>query len=107
MRKANVCLRPESEQDKRFLLDLFLSIKDDFAGWRDLAPNDRTRVLTQQFEIQYQQYHHNYSGAWYTIITVDGIPAWRLYVWQMPKQLRLIDISLLPYYRQHGIGSYN
>ena len=105
MHAASVTLRPETAEDIPFLRDLFLSTKDENEGWRDLDPSQRTSLLESQFEFQYKQYHSAYPGAWHTIITVDGKPAGRLYVWKTHEQLRIIDISLLPEYRQHGIGS--
>lgn len=105
MHAAKVNLRPESAGDVPFLRELFLSTKEDQAGWRDLLPADRNELLASQFEYQYRHYHSAYPGAWYTIIVVDDKPAGRFYVWKTPEQLRIIDLSLLPEYRQHGIGS--
>lgn len=36
---------------------------------------------------------------------VDGRPAGRLYVARWPAEIRIVDISLLPEHRGHGIGT--
>jgi ribosomal protein S18 acetylase RimI-like enzyme len=38
------------------------------------------------------------------VIERDGVPAGRLYLHYQPKDLRIVDIALMPEYRRHGIG---
>ncbi len=102
---ANVCLRPEIPEDADFLEDLFVANKDDAPGWRELLPAERTRLLKEQSALQRLHYRKFYPQAWFTIIEVEGKPAGRLCVNQSPKEMRVVDISILPEYRQHGIGS--
>ena len=104
-REATVSLRPEVPEDRDFLLDLYLSTRDDEAGYRDLDPGERTQWLAQQFDWQHRQYREAFPGAWFTIVLVDEKPAGRLYVVQLPSAFHVVDISLLPEYRGHGIGS--
>ncbi|MEX0331517.1 MAG: GNAT family N-acetyltransferase [Puniceicoccaceae bacterium] len=101
---ANVTLRPETEEDKSFLLELFISTREQAFGFGDLSPTDRTPLLREQFELQHGQYKL-YPHAWFTIIIVANQPAGRLYVSQSPKEMRVIDLSLLPAYQNKGIGS--
>ena len=102
---ANVRLRPETSTDAPFILDLFISTRDDLLGWRDLPPAQRTELLKSQSAYQQTHYQAVYPNAWFTIVEVDEKPAGRLYVNQSSQELRIIEISLLPEYRQHGIGT--
>ncbi len=102
---ATVSLRPEAPEDRAFLLDLYLSTRDGEAGFRDLPPAERTAWLTRQFEWQSHHYRQAYPHGWFTIVMVDDRPAGRLYVARMADCLRVIDISLLPEFRGHGIGT--
>ncbi|MCW1886298.1 GNAT family N-acetyltransferase [Luteolibacter flavescens] len=104
-RLATVSLRPEVPEDRDFLVDLYLSTRDDEAGFRDLPPAERTRWLVQQYEWQTLSYRQTYPHAWFTIVMVEGRPAGRLYVARMTDCLRVMDISLLPEFRGHGIGT--
>jgi len=102
---ANVSLRPEMSEDVPFLEELFIANKDDAEGWRQLLPAERTRLLKEQSALQRIHYRKFYPQAWFTIIEVEGKPAGRLCVNQSRQEMRVVDISILPEYCQHGIGS--
>jgi len=102
---ATVALRPETPEDRPFLLELYLSTRDDEAGFRDLDPAERTALLIQQFSWQHEQYLAIDPHGWFTIVTVGDRPAGRLYLARRPDAFRVIDLSLLPEYRGHGIGT--
>lgn len=104
-RQATVTLRPETPDDLPFLRDLYLSVRDDEPGFRELIPTERTKLLDQQFNWQREQYLAAFPHAWFTIVMVDEQPAGRLYLAQQSDSFRVVDISLLPDYRSHGIGT--
>lgn len=104
-RQATVALRPETPGDRTFLLELYWATRENEPGFRDLAPVERTQLLAHQFEMQHRQYRAAFPQGWFTIVTVDDRPAGRLYVAQRSGELRVIDISLLPQFRGHGIGT--
>jgi ribosomal protein S18 acetylase RimI-like enzyme len=58
-----------------------------------------------QFEAQHRHYHENYTDTSYDVILVDGRPAGRLYVARWERELRIVDIALLPSQRGRGVGS--
>ena len=102
---GDVALRPEGPQDVTLLRELYASTRAaEMAAW----PWDDARknaFLRMQFEAQKQHYHRAYPEAAFQIIVVDGRPAGRLYVQHRDDEVLLIDISLLPAYRDRGIGS--
>lgn len=102
---ADVTLRPETPGDRSFLLDLYLSTRDDEAGFRDLDPKQRSTLLARQFAWQHEQYHAANPHGWFTIVTVNDAPAGRLYLVRRPDCFHVLDLSLLPQYRGHGIGT--
>jgi ribosomal protein S18 acetylase RimI-like enzyme len=57
-----------------------------------------------QFEAQHRHYHENYTATTYEVVLVDGEPAGRLYVARWERELRIVDIALLPEFRGRGIG---
>ncbi len=98
-------LRPETASDADFLLTLYLSFR-----WPELAETNwpdagKRAFLVSQFQTQKQQYALTYSGLERLIIEAAATPVGRLYVLSTGKELRVVDISLLPAWRNHGIGS--
>lgn len=58
-----------------------------------------------QFAAQHDYYHEHYADAAFQLILCDGQPAGRLYVARWPAEIRIIDIALLPPFRNRGIGA--
>jgi ribosomal protein S18 acetylase RimI-like enzyme len=58
-----------------------------------------------QFAAQYQQYRTMYPEARFDVILLDDRPIGRLYVARREDEILLIDIALLPEYRNAGIGT--
>lgn len=98
-------LRPALPDDLPFLAAVYASTRiEELAptGWPDEA---KTAFLQQQFSAQHDHYHTHYPGADFLIIERDGQPIGRLYVARWPRELRLMDIALLPQYRNRGLGT--
>src|SRR5262249_15123218 len=83
-----------------------------YAGTRleELAPlgwsaDQQAAFLAQQSDAQHQYYQANYAGADFQVILLDGRAVGRLYVARWEDEIRIIDIALLPEYRNAGIGS--
>jgi ribosomal protein S18 acetylase RimI-like enzyme len=100
-----VSLRHTTAADRAFLYAVYASTRID-----ELAPLqwDEATVqtfLTMQFNAQDQHYRTSYDTPQFLIVVVDGQPAGRLYVARWPKELLLMEIALLPAYRNAGIGT--
>jgi len=102
---TGISQRPQQGEDGAFVLELYLSTRwHEFAqiGW----PEDAIRgLLVSQSQIQTLQYQSNYPGLERWIILFESDPVGRLYLWQDATELRIVDISLLPQWRNRGIGS--
>jgi ribosomal protein S18 acetylase RimI-like enzyme len=64
-----------------------------------------TEFLTMQFRAQHTYYHEHFSKASFQIILLEGQPIGRLYRELRVNDLHIIDIALLPEYRNQGIGT--
>ena len=105
MTTATLMLRPIRPEDQPFLYEVYASTRlEELAplGWN---ADQQAAFLTQQFNAQHQYYQANYVGADFQIILVNDQPAGRIYVDRRIDEIRLIDIALLPEYRNAGIGS--
>lgn len=72
----------------------------------DWTAEQREGFLRQQFEAQHAWYQQNYAGAAFDVVLAPGgQPAGRLYVARWPREIRLIDVALLPEFRRQGLGS--
>ncbi len=100
-----ITLRPITPQDDEFLYRLYASTREEElaqVGWTEAQ---KSAFLRMQFDAQTKQYTGNYPGAQLQIILCDGAPAGRLYVARWEKEIRIMDIALLPAYRGRGLGT--
>jgi len=97
-------LQPFSPEHQDFLFRLYASTRQaEIApfGW-DRAQQDA--FLRMQFSAQQRWYEMAYEGADHRIIMMDGEPAGRILVHRGSRAHTLVDIALLPEYRNRGIG---
>lgn len=68
------------------------------------TPEQKTEFLGSQFEAQDFHYRKYYEGAEYLVIELDTRPIGRIYLHRTSAEIRIMDIALLPEYRNQGIG---
>ena len=100
----SICLRPESAADKTFLLYLYISTRDKEMAQTGWSRTEISTFLTQQFEAQYLSYRQYFPDATYQVIEYQGEAIGRLYLQRGEDEYRLIDVSLLPEFRNQGLG---
>ena len=94
-----------TDADENFLAEVYYSTRvDEFAplGWDEaqLRP-----FLVMQYNVQKQGYRHQFPDAENLIICLEQEKIGRLIVNQSTSELRLVDISLLPQFRNLGVGT--
>ena len=100
-----IALRSIAPEDDAFLARVYASSRADelaITGWTEQLKADFCR---SQFDAQSAYYVANYPGASFQIIERDGWPVGRLYVDRWEKEIRIVDITLLPEFRASGIGT--
>jgi ribosomal protein S18 acetylase RimI-like enzyme len=101
---VHLTLRPVLESDDGHLRRVYASTREEelaLVGWDH---GERDAFLRQQFAAQ-DAHYRTYANASLDVIEVDGQAAGRLYVARGPDEIRIIDIALLPLYRNRGIGT--
>jgi ribosomal protein S18 acetylase RimI-like enzyme len=98
-------LRPTAPADEQFLYQVYASTRAEELAPVPWSDEQKAEFLRQQFTAQHRHYHDHYIGASFQVILRDGEAAGRLYVARWPKEIRIVDIALLPAYRNAGIGS--
>jgi ribosomal protein S18 acetylase RimI-like enzyme len=61
--------------------------------------------VQQQFAAQDAEYRRTRADATFEVIEIDGEPAGRLYLDRSSAELHVLDIALLPRFRNRGVGS--
>jgi ribosomal protein S18 acetylase RimI-like enzyme len=97
--------RPVVEDDDAFLCRLYGSTREAELTLVDWDDAQKAAFVRMQFDAQRAYYDEHYVDASFEVILVDGEPAGRLYVARWPEEIRIVDIALLPAYRNRGIGS--
>jgi ribosomal protein S18 acetylase RimI-like enzyme len=93
-----------AESDLPFTAALYASTRAE-----ELAPvpwpaETKQAFLLQQHAAQHAHYQQHYRGMEATIIEREGAAIGRLYLYEMPREIRIVDISLMPEARGQGIG---
>ncbi len=70
----------------------------------DWDETQKAAFLDMQFNAQHSYYQEHYRGSEFDIILLDGEPIGRLYLARWEDEMRVIDIAILPDYRNRGIG---
>ncbi len=103
-RTQKIKLRPIEKADQPFLAGLYASTRDDINSLP--LPDEQKRVLCEgQFDLQHQHYTKFFADASFDMVLVNGVAAGRLYVDRTDEEIRVVDISLLPEFRNQGLGS--
>ncbi len=99
-----ITYRKIEDSDLPFLRKVYKSTREEELQLTDWSDEQKQQFTDQQFEAQHSYYQQVYKDASFGIIFSDNIPAGRLYLWESEKQIRIVDISLLPEFRNLGIG---
>jgi len=100
-----VTLRPITEADHPFLFRLYASTREEELAPVPWTAEQKEAFLRQQFGAQHTWWQEHYTGARFDLVLVDGVPAGRLYVDVWEREIRIVDIALVPEHRGGGIGT--
>lgn len=102
---ANFRLRLITDDDNAFMAGLYaLNRQAEMANF-PFNEQQKALFLHSQFEAQSRHYFGHYPRGRFALIEQQGAPIGRLLVAELPGQLRLVDIALLPSHQRLGIGS--
>ncbi len=103
-------LRPITEDDLPFLAELYASTRREEVAQTPWSDEEKEAFLRWQFENQHQHYQTYYPGCEFLVVEQGGEgggaaePIGRLYVDRWEKEIRLVDIALVPEHRGAGLG---
>ncbi|MEN8115917.1 MAG: GNAT family N-acetyltransferase [Bacteroidota bacterium] len=97
--------RAIEKSDFPFLKKVYRSTREEeleTTGWSD---EEKEKFIEFQFNAQHTHYSNAYKDAGFFIIQFNKTDVGRLYLWRTEKQIRIMDIALLPEYRNKSIGT--
>lgn len=96
--------RPVAPEDDEFLFDVYASTRAEELAPVPWTDEQKRAFLRMQYDAQRGEYFKRFPDSDYRVILVGGRPAGRLWVARTPAQIRLMDIALLPEFRNRGVG---
>jgi len=102
---GEVALRAVRPEDEEFLLDVYASSRADEMALVPWDEAQKRAFLRQQFEAQAAQYFARFPEAEYSIILYKDRPVGRFWTGKSPREIRLLDIAILPEFQNQGIGA--
>ncbi|MBL1264484.1 GNAT family N-acetyltransferase [Candidatus Methylomicrobium oryzae] len=98
-------LRPCGASDHDFLYAVYASTRTEELALVDWDESRKAQFLEMQFSAQHRYYHENYANTDFSVILFDNRMAGRLYIARWPEEIRIVDLALLPEFRNAGIGT--
>ena len=97
-------LRPTTPADADLLYEVYVATRHDeisLIGW---GPDQTNMFLRMQYHARCSGYATEFPNATTRVVVVDGRPVGSMIVDRDPRRILLVDIALLPEYRNRGIG---
>ena len=103
---ASLRLRPVRWlEDTPFLEAVYASTRAEELAQVPWSDDQKAAFCRMQFAAQHGHYQEHYPHADFQVIELQGKPIGRLYVHRGEREIRIIDITLLPDHRRSGLGS--
>ena len=104
----DISLRDIQDSDLAVLCKIYGSTRtEELEKGTNWSDEQKNIFIEHQFSAQHEYYQKNYIGAKFYIIEKDNVTIGRLYIdfFFEKKGIRIIDITLLPDWRDKNIGS--
>jgi ribosomal protein S18 acetylase RimI-like enzyme len=102
---SGISLHPVCACDEPLLYETFASTRTEVMALTGWNADQQEAFLRMQYDAQRRSYLMQIPDAEYWVIHKDEVAAGRLIVHRTAKEIHVVDISLLPQFRNLGIGS--
>lgn len=100
----HVTRRPLTPDDAELSFRVYAGTRTEELAVTDWDDARKEAFLRQQWSAQTEYYRENYPGAEFLVLEHDGCAVGRLFLHRRPREIRLVDIALLPEHRGRGLG---
>jgi GNAT superfamily N-acetyltransferase len=101
----NLSLREATPEDDEFLTRLYGTVRQDELAMTGWSAAQCDTFIRMQFAAQQVHYRTHYPTGVHEIILLDGQPVGRIYWANLKDERHFLDITILPEYRNRGIGT--
>lgn len=105
MGRCVLTLRPIIQADRQVLWQIYASTRLEELAQTDWSAEQKHNFIEQQFNAQHLYYTQHYNPARFCVIELNGQIIGRLYVDEWAEEIRIVDLALLPEFRNHGYGT--
>jgi ribosomal protein S18 acetylase RimI-like enzyme len=98
-------LRERTAGDLEFLAGLYASTRQEEMRLVDWTDAQKGAFLRDQFDKQHRHYLEHYPQAIWLVIECEGARVGRIYLEQTFREIRLMDVALVPAVRGQGLGT--
>lgn len=85
---------------------VYASTRTDELALTDWDEAQKAEFLDMQFSAQHQYYQEHYRDTDFLVISRSGQQVGRLYIARWPDEIRIVDLAILPEYRNAGTGTH-
>jgi len=104
-RDEQITLRPATAADDDFILACYACTRAQEMAQVPWNAEQKEVFVRMQYTAQKQHYAAEAPRATHDIIYVDELPVGRIYLDRRDDALHILDITVLPQYRNRGTGS--
>ena len=104
VRAEQIRLRTVVPADDSFILSVYASTRTDELQQVPWTAEQKEAFVKMQFASQKQHYAASYPQASHDLICVDETEAGRIYLDRGAENFHILDVTILPQYRNQGIG---
>jgi ribosomal protein S18 acetylase RimI-like enzyme len=104
-RHVGLSLRAATPEDESLLLETYASTRLSELESVPWDANQKRAFFKMQFDARQQQYRESYRNAVGSIVLQHGQPIGTMLVETREREIALVDIALLPQYRNAGLGT--
>ena len=100
-----ITFRDTQAGDESFLLELYASTRAQELALVPWTDEQRQAFVRMQFMAQDADYRKRFPDADYKVILQDAELVGRIYVLRNQQEIRILDITIVPRFRNAGIGT--
>lgn len=102
---GTVRFRPIGDEDQPILFKIYAATRADEMELVDWPESQKQKFLAMQFHAQHTYYVEHYADGDFLLILLDDEIIGRLYLVEWEREFRIVDIALLPEFRNKGLGT--
>lgn len=102
---TKLAFRKVAPDDMPFLAAVYASTREQELAQVDWSQAQKDAFLAMQFSAQHTHYQTHYTDTDFLVVQCEGQACGRLYLARWPGELRVVELTILPEFRNQGLGT--